>query len=102
MPIKNQPHCLCYEFNYQINRNNFDRGIFLDAVDSIFLGGEMKILDVKIEGFFAVAVVIGIALIASLFLFDTSDISTMLETPVRDMKLGQVVGLIMFAWVLFS
>ena len=62
----------------------------------------MKILDVKIEGFFAVAVVIGIALIASLFLFDTSDISTMLETPVRDMKLGQVVGLIMFAWVLFS
>ena len=62
----------------------------------------MKILDVKIEGFFAVAVVIGIALIASLFLFDTSDISTMLNTPVRDMKLGQVVGLIMFAWVLFS
>ena len=62
----------------------------------------MKILDVKIEGFFAVAVVIGIALITSLFLFDTSDISTMLETPVRDMKLGQVVGLIMFAWVLFS
>ena len=62
----------------------------------------MKILDVKIEGFFAVAVVIGIALITSLFLFDTSDISTMLNTPVRDMKLGQVVGLIMFAWVLFS
>ena len=62
----------------------------------------MKILDVKIEGFFAVAVVIGIALIASLFLFDTSDISTMLNTPVRDMKLGQVVGLIVFAWVLFS
>ena len=62
----------------------------------------MKILDVKIEGFFAVVVVIGIALITSLFLFDTSDISTMLETPVRDMKLGQVIGLIMFAWVLFS
>lgn len=62
----------------------------------------MKILDVKIEGFFAVVVVIGIALITSLFLFDTSDISTMLETPVRDMKLGQVIGLIVFAWVLFS
>ena len=43
MPIKNQPHCLCYEFNYQINRNNFDRGIFLDAVDNFFLwGAEMK------------------------------------------------------------
>lgn len=38
MPIKNQPHCLCYEFNYQINRNNFDRGIFLNAVGSIFWG----------------------------------------------------------------
>jgi len=62
----------------------------------------VKILDVKIEGFFAVVVVIGIALIASLFLFDTSDISTMLETPVSDMKLGQIIGLIMFAWVLFS
>lgn len=62
----------------------------------------MKILDVKIEGFFAVAVVIGIALVASLFLFDSNDISTMFETPVRDMKLGQVIGLIVFAWVLFS
>lgn len=43
MPIKNQPHCLCYEFNYQINRNNFDRGFFLNAVGSIFwMGAEMK------------------------------------------------------------
>ncbi len=62
----------------------------------------MKILDVKIEGFFAVVVVIGITLITSLFLFDIGGISTMLETPARDMKLGQVIGLIMFAWVLFS
>lgn len=62
----------------------------------------MKILDVKIEGFFAGVTVIGIILIVSMFLFDTNDILTMLETPVRDMKLGQVVGLIMFAWVLFS
>lgn len=43
MPIKNQPHCLCYEFNYQINCNRFNRGIFLDAVDGFFLwGAEMK------------------------------------------------------------
>ena len=62
----------------------------------------MKDLDIKLAGFFAGVAVIGIALIASLFLFDTSDISTMLETPVRDIKLGQVIGLIVFAWVLFS
>ena len=43
MPIKNQPHCLCYEFNYQINCNRFDRGFFLNAVGSIFwMGAEMK------------------------------------------------------------
>lgn len=33
---------------------------------------------------------------------DGSEITAMLETPVRDMKFGQVVGLIVFAWVLFK
>ena len=65
----------------------------------------MKLPDFKIAGLVPVLMVIGVLVIAWILarvVIDGSEISAMLETPLRDMKFGQVVGLVIFAWVLFK
>lgn len=69
---------------------------------SIFWSAGIKLPNLKLASIFSVAIIIGVLAIAAMITTDSGEILVMLETPVKDMKLGQVVGLIIFAWVLFN
>jgi hypothetical protein len=65
----------------------------------------MKMPDFKLAGLVPVMMVFGVMVVVWLLtrtITDGTEFAAMFDTPVRDMKLGQVVGLIVFAWVLFK
>lgn len=65
----------------------------------------MKVAEFKISGLMTVAIVVG--MVAATFAITsqvTGDVEfrAMLDKPLRDMTIGQAIGFLVFAWVLFK
>lgn len=59
----------------------------------------------NLERFWLVPILLAICVIGIGFMFAGADeisFNSMLENPVRDMTIGQLIGLIVFVWALFN
>ena len=65
----------------------------------------MKIAGFELTGIVALSVVVGITALAMFFAYSAGndkELRDLLDKPARDMTVGQVVCLIMFAWAIFK
>ena len=65
----------------------------------------MKIAGFELTGIAALSVVVGIVALAVFFEYSAAgdkELRDLLDKPARDMTVGQVVCLIVFAWALFK